>query len=681
MHPGLLASLVRVGFEKTSPIQELTLLPILDGKDIFAQAETGSGKTGAFAIPIIQQILTQGMMDKIDFGKSLYAVLSPTRELAQQTHTVFQQLGNELGIKAACIIGGESIVTQKQLIGQGVHVLVATPGRLSDLIRQKEIDLSECKGIVFDEADRLFDMGFKNDIEFILSQAPKNRQLIMVSATNNQDVLRTAYKFHSTPEEIKVSVDSLLVDNIDHQIAMINTEEKFSFLMKLLEEQKDSYAMVFCNTQFKTHLVAEWLIAMGVKASPISGRLPQNRRTKLLEDFRSKKITILVCTDVAARGLDIKNVPLVVNYELPSEASNYVHRIGRTGRAGEKGYAVSLCAHEDCEYLDAINKFINTKIPKMNITDDSFAKNICRKPIIDRETLKVIQKPETRRRPERSSDMQTTTTQRRVTPVAQQSKQGPRMASSISQNKKQFFEVTSSSFQEAEKNALDFFKINDKKMLGHEIIKQGPKKFFFFGPAQTLYKFFVGPNFQKILEPFWVETIRLMGLDLHVVVRFEAPHLRIVFSGKDEHLLLQQGSELLEAFDQITRLALYRKMDLPYGLKIHVNTSREKITTPDICNIDDNQADLVKMAEQIREEVLSSRTPVFTATLSPADRRIIHLHLESDPQISTQSIGDGHFKKIKISFGKKMQVRNNNHSRQAQVGKTRIHRTGDRAKT
>jgi len=679
-----LAALSRAGLKKTSPIQELAIIPILDGRDVFAQAETGSGKTAAFAIPIIQQILSQGIIDQIGFGKSLYAVLSPTRELAQQTHSVFQQFGSELGIKSASIIGGESITTQKQLIGQGVHILVATPGRLSDLIRQKEIDLSHCKAIVFDEADRLFDMGFKAEIEFILSQAPNNRQLIMLSATNNQDVLRTAYKFHSTPEEIKVNVDHMLVDKIDHQIAMVNTDEKFSFLVKLLETQQDSYAMVFCNTQFKTHLVAEWLIAMGLKASPISGRLPQNRRTKLLEDFRAKKTTILVCTDVAARGLDIKSVPLVVNYDLPSEASNYVHRIGRTGRAGEVGYAVSLCAHEDCEYLDAINTFINSKIPKLEITDSSFAKNICRKPVIDRETLKVIQ----------SSNQRKTTTsnrqnaqqsqqpqQQRRHPTSNNGNRGPKTSQKrppqpSQQRQKQFFEIKTSSFKEAEENALKFFKLGDKKMLGHEVITQGPKKFFFFGPRETLYKFFVGINYQEILAPFLAETIRLIGLDLQVVIRHQEQNLRITFSGKDEHLLLSQGSELLEAFDHITRLALYRKVELPSGLRIYVNTSRDKVVTP--ANNENKPTDLVKLAEEMKKELLEKKVPVFSATLSPADRRIIHLHFENDPQITTHSIGDGHFKKVKVSFGKR-DAQRQNYSRRAEFDRKKIHRTGDRA--
>ena len=321
----------QAGLEKCSPIQELTFIPIWDGKDVFAQAETGSGKTGAFAIPLIQRILSAETPEVLSPGKPQYVVLSPTRELAQQTHRVFETFSKELGIVSACIIGGENIDQQKKLLGQGLHILVGTPGRIKDLILQKEIFLSKCQTIVFDEADRLFDMGFKNEIEFILGKAPKERQLVMVSATSNLDVIRTAYKFHSNPEEIRINQDKLLVDNIDHALAMVASDEKFPFLVNYLKKQEDTYAIVFCNTQYQTHMIAEWLQAMGFKASPISGRLPQNKRTKLLSDFREKNVTILVCPDVAARGRDIKNVPLVINYELHNEAASYGHRIGSTG--------------------------------------------------------------------------------------------------------------------------------------------------------------------------------------------------------------------------------------------------------------------------------------------------------------------------------------------------------------
>lgn len=637
----------------------------MDGKDIFAQAETGSGKTGAFAIPILQQILTSEMIDQVGEGRSHYAVLSPTRELAQQTHSVFQQFGDKLGVKSVCIIGGESIVNQKQLIGKGVHVLVGTPGRLRDLINQREVDLSQCKGIVFDEADRLFDMGFKNDIEYILSKAPNNRQLIMVSATSNIDVLTTAYKFRSNPEEIRINTDKLVVDKIDHQLAMMSLHEKFPFLVKLLQEQIDTYAIVFCNTQFQTHLVAEWLIAMGFKASPISGRLPQNKRTKLLDDFRSKKVTILVCTDVAARGLDIKSVPLVVNYDLPSEASNYVHRIGRTGRAGEEGKAISLCAHEDCEFLDAIYEFIDAKIPKLPLTDDDFAKDICRKPFIDHRTLKVADTNKTPRTeikkvsaPKKEylvkkieTPIITTQNEKLETPMTQKKTNiQPDTRESRSETPridKRFFQVSSCCEKEANTKALAFFNIQDASLLSHEVISQGPRKFFFFGPRQTTFKFSIKPEYKTFLTPYLAELLKLAQLKLTFEIQFKEPELKITFAGADSKLLGQNENELLLALEQLIRLYLYQKVVLHPGIKILVgaqglNTRTERKTY--------QESDLIEMAEKLKAEVIEKKRAIFTEALSPAHRRIVHMQFQEDARFKTSSVGDDHFKMVKISW-------------------------------
>lgn len=627
----------------------MTLRPILAGKDIFAQAETGSGKTAAFVIPIIEQILKSENEGETQNKKASYAVLSPTRELAQQTDKVFQQFGKDLGIKSCCVIGGESIERQKDLIANGVHVLVATPGRLADLMKQKVVFLDQCKGIVFDEADRLFDMGFKKDIEFILSKSSKHRQLVMLSATNNQDVLRTAYKFNSDPEEIKLNEDSLLVDHIDHNLAMITQQEKFPFLVNLLRKQEDAYAIIFCNTQIQTHTLAEWLIQMKFKAQPISGRLPQNKRTQLMADFRAKKVTILVCTDVAARGLDIKKVNLVVNYDLPLEAANYVHRIGRTGRAGESGKAISFCAHEDCENLDPIYDFIDAKIPKMDIQDADFATDICRKPFLDRKTLRVSSPQNDNYKSKRTD--KTRENKKEYTPKQRVEKTEEQINKIAKANKervdRRFFEATTYDVDSVSTEAMKFLRIHEKGMLEHKIIEQGSKKYFLFGPRQNKIKFSVKPIYKKLLLPFLIEIIKKSTLDLFVKVSYKPGSLYVNFSGKDEKMLTDNRFELLDSFEHLIRIYLQSRIVLPSNLKTHVkcyknNTAKKK-------NSDDD-AWLIKLAQKMKKELESSNKPVQFKTLNPAERRIIHQFFQDDAKIKTSSVGDGRFKRIELSF-------------------------------
>ncbi len=452
--------------------------------------------------------------------ESRYIVLSPTRELAQQTDKVFKMFGEQLGIRSCCVVGGESIDKQKELIGKGVHAIIATPGRCVDLIKQKVVSLNHCKAVVFDEADRLFDMGFKKDIEYILSNVSTDRQLIMLSATSNQDVLRTAYKFHSNPTELKLNEDSLLVDHINHKIAMISEEEKFPLLVSTLRKKEDVYAIVFCNTQVQTHSVAEWLILMGFKARAISGKLAQNKRTKLMEDFRAKKITVLVCTDVAARGLDIKDVNLVINYDLPQEAANYVHRIGRTGRAGEEGTAISFCAYRDCEFLDPIAELIETNIEKIDLDDSDFATDIVKKPYVDRNTMKVVEtrnnshKKNHDREKKREKVMPREKRPAREKVASAPRERGPRVD-------KRFFEIETDNVKAAEREAMEFLRIEDRTLLGQEILEVGRKKFILFGARKQKIKFFVKPIFKKLLLPFLIELMKKADLKLYVKVFYK----------------------------------------------------------------------------------------------------------------------------------------------------------------
>lgn len=710
LNAALIDSLDQVGFKNASPIQEMTLPPILEGKDIFAQAETGSGKTGAFAIPIIEQILREE--DEQDSGPQnpedkliQYVTLSPTRELAQQTHKVFNDLGTKLGIHAACVIGGESIDKQKSLIQKGTRVLVATPGRLVDLIKQKAVKLDQVKAVVFDEADRLFDMGFQKDIEFILSKVNDERQLILVSATSNMEVLKTCYKFKSHPLELKLNEDSLLVENINHSLAMLSKNEKMPYLVNILRENADVYAIVFCNTQLQTHLVAEWLRLMDFKAKPISGRLPQNKRTKLMEEFRNKDVTILVCTDVAARGLDIKDVNLVINFDLPQEAANYVHRIGRTGRAGKSGRAISFCAHEDCVFLDDIYAYIDGKIPKIDLTNEDVQAELAPKPYIDGKTMRPVDRNQNERgnrdnrgnkdnkKRDNRKDSKKTMTKEKSKYDAPLERALPTplkkfVASEEEKRDRRFFVITTDSEEYATRAALGYYMITDESLLQREVIKKGPKRYFFFGPRKNTYKFSLEAHYKKLLLPFIIEILTLSHLDVRVKVAFKGETLEVSFNGEDEGLLLRNRGELLQGLEQLMRLYLANKVTPPNKLRwkvfvVGANTQRnDKRDGGRDGNRDDRggrnnskgrgrsngrsngrrdggrdssrdkerEEKVIQLAKEAKEKVMSTKEPFTLKPLDPRDRRIVHQHLSEDPEVKTTSLGDGRLKKIEVSL-------------------------------
>lgn len=662
----LISTLEQAGFHEPSPIQELTLAPVLEGKDVFAQAETGSGKTGSFAIPIIEQILRDRQHQEQEFKLQFpqYLVLSPTRELAQQTDSVFQSFGKNLGIKTACLIGGENIQKQKDELGEVPHVLVGTPGRIKDLLRQKSTSLKECKAVVFDEADRLFDMGFQKDVEDILIQAPKTRQLIMVSATSNQEILRLAYKMHSHPIELRINQDDLLVDNIDHKVAIISSQEKMPLLSNILKNHSDTYAIIFCNTQIQTHVIAEWLKRLGYSAKPISGALSQNKRTRLMQEFRDKEVTILVCTDVAARGLDIKDVNLVINYDLPQDASNYVHRIGRTGRAGKSGQAISLCGYEDCEHLDAIHEYLGTKIPKMEVQDSDFDLNVGKRPRIDKRTLQVIdeksprEKSDTRTRERSERPRKMANVSANVTP-RQRDESAPRprkenLKESGTQEKrasdsrevviKKDFEVSSYSFEKAQGLAMTHFDLNDPAQLASKVLAKGRRKFLLFGPQNCVYRFYLKP-LKRIVLPFLIETIKLAKLDLYVNIYQNKANLELIFKGNDIGLLLTNRKQLLYSFETLTKVFLQDKLRSAKSVTVKARVEQQE-------DEQDSENKLIELIEKTKTRIKQTRRPVtLRQSLNPAQRRIIHKHLEGS-HYKSESLGEGRMKKIQISLQK-----------------------------
>jgi superfamily II DNA/RNA helicase len=640
----LIESLSAQGFESATPIQELTIPVILEGKDLFAQAETGSGKTGSFAIPMLE------MIHRSDDDQKIYIVLSPTRELAQQTHKVFTQLGEPLGIKSVCIIGGESSNKQKSAITKGAKIIVGTPGRVCDLIKQKSIESLKCKCVVFDEADRLFEMGFNKENEFVLRNVDPDRQLIMVSATKNQEIFRTAYKFKSNPEEVQLESGHLIVDKINQKIVMISEEEKMPYLVNLLRKNDDAYALVFCNTQYMTSLVALWLESMNFKVKSISGKLAQNKRTRLLQDFRDKKITILVCTDVAARGLDVKDVNLVVNYDLPNEAANYVHRIGRTGRAGKSGVTIGFCGPDDCENLDAITEYIGMGIPKADVEDDDFAKDITKRPRIDSRTL--LPYPDREKRVSK---------QKRETKVTENKAPAPKKEVKVSER---FLETSSFSFDDAEQKALNYFSIKDKTLLESQVIKKGKKRFILFGAQEISYQFKVKPIYRKILLPFLIDLMKKIGIRVYIKVHYRHPNIAVTLSGQDSGLLMKDKFKLNNAIKELSLNYLYNKFPMASDTKVlfTVESSKRKEGTRsngksgygDRKNprhrvkreIDESK--LQKIADQAMNAALEKNEGVPIKKLNPAQRRIVHLYIEKKTDFTSTSIGDGHLKTVLI---------------------------------
>ncbi len=657
LNPELVSVLNKNGFTTPSEVQSHAIPLVLENKDVFAQAETGSGKTGAFAIPLIHKILEREEKD------ALYIVLSPTRELAQQTHKVITQFGEPLGVGSACFIGGESFDKQKEAIAKKPNFFVATPGRFIDLIKQKLLKIEKCAGVVFDEADRLFEMGFMKDIEFVIKRVPNDRQMILVSATTHQDVLRMLYRYHSAPVEIKLNTDDLVVDNIDHTVAMMDSKEKMPYLVNFLRKHEDTYAIIFCNTQFMTHLVATWLEKMNFKAQPISGRMQQNKRTRLMDQFREKEITILVCTDVAARGLDIKDVNLVVNYDLPGDSANYVHRIGRTGRAGKDGKAISFCGYEDCEKLEAINEYLGENIPKANIEDSDFATDLCKKPYLDKKTLKTDEqmregkKSKTKENRKKSKDQKNTesTITKKVakngvkktltsdTPVESKKKGAGKEDKKMA---KKTFNYTSTSESDAISAAVKHFDVVDKALLNTTVVSQGRKKFFFFGSRQTTYQFDVKPIYKRLLLPFLIKLFKNMGLKVYVTVSYREPQVRINYSGEDIEYMLENKFALQHAVEEISRKYLAQKIIIPRNLKFYSRADSKGSPR----NNRPTEADIMKLVEAAKSKVLESNQPFKMKSLNSAHRRLVHQAIGDDTRFASSSVGEGRFKQVEISL-------------------------------
>ncbi len=356
----LLSAIAQCGYQTPTPIQRETIPPVLSGKDVLGCAQTGTGKTAAFALPILQRLAESKPKGK---GRPIRTlVLTPTRELALQIYENFLSYGKKLPLRACVIFGGVGQQPQVDALRKGVDILVATPGRLNDLIGQGHISLSDLEIFVLDEADRMLDMGFIHDVKKVIAKLPKQRQTLFFSATMPQDVEKLALSILTDPVTVKVDPVSSTVDTIRQYLYLVDKSNKRHLLADLLKKPNVESALVFTRTKHGADRVVRELSKTGVAAKAIHGDKSQNARQEALSQFKKGKIHVLVATDIAARGIDIAGLSHVFNYDLPNEPEAYVHRIGRTGRAGHEGVAISFCCIDEMKQLKDIEKLINKKL-------------------------------------------------------------------------------------------------------------------------------------------------------------------------------------------------------------------------------------------------------------------------------------------------------------------------------
>jgi len=356
----LLKAVSKQGYTTPSPIQQKAIPLVLEGKDVLASAQTGTGKTAGFTLPLLH-ILSETRNQKFRPIRAL--ILTPTRELAAQVHNNVKQYSEFLDIRSAVIFGGVNQKPQVSTIRNGVDVLIATPGRLLDLQNQGLLSLKRVEIFVLDEADRMLDMGFLRDIERVMKLMPPRRQNLMFSATFSRDIKKLAHSILHRPVQVEVTPENSTVDAISQKVYRVAKGLKTGLIIKLISEGNWKQVLVFNRTKHGANKLCKKMISAGISAAAIHGNKSQGARTKALAGFKNGKVRVLVATDIAARGLDIPLLPHVVNFELPNISEDYVHRIGRTGRAGASGEAVSLVSADETTYLRDIEKLVGLKIP------------------------------------------------------------------------------------------------------------------------------------------------------------------------------------------------------------------------------------------------------------------------------------------------------------------------------
>lgn len=371
LNENLKKGLAECGYVTCTPVQEKVLQVSLDGSDLYVQSQTGTGKTAAYLVTIMQELL------KPENSDLNALVLVPTRELAVQVEEEADKIGKYAGLRFASFYGGVGYEKQISDLKKGVKIIIGTPGRIIDLQESKQMDLSKVGFLAIDEADRMFDMGFYPDLRKLIKVLPKseNRQTMLFSATLNSYVKNLAWEYTKDAKEITIEAENITVDEIDQELIHVSSEDKMSLLVAILQKENPESVLVFCDTKKMCEIVSKRLRINGFDNEYIIGDLPQVKRQKIMDNFKARKFRILVATDVAARGIDVNDLAMVVNYDLPNEPENYVHRIGRTARAGKSGKAYTFCSERDVYSLAPIERYIEKQIPSRVAIGDDLAED------------------------------------------------------------------------------------------------------------------------------------------------------------------------------------------------------------------------------------------------------------------------------------------------------------------
>jgi len=372
--PEIKQNLAALGLRRPTDIQFKAIPPILNGEDVLAIAQTGTGKTAAFAIPVVHRLHERKKSRRTEGIQCV--VMEPTRELAVQIAEVFDAIGRHTRVKTLCVFGGVEQDPQIARLAKGIDILVATPGRMFDLVSQGHIRLDRVRMLVLDEADHMLDLGFIEDIRDLVRFLPRSRQTLFFSATINDKIKKLAYSLVRNPIRIQIAPDDPVARNIAHSVAFIEMDDKRFFLARLIGENPESKILVFVRTKVRAERVAKALERAGIRSLTIHGDKDQHERLEVMQQFREGAVKILIATDVSARGIDIPDVDQVVNYDLPEAAENYVHRVGRTGRGERKGLAVSFCSPEEKPVLDEIERFLGKPVTVLPIGKGAYRETL-----------------------------------------------------------------------------------------------------------------------------------------------------------------------------------------------------------------------------------------------------------------------------------------------------------------
>ncbi len=382
-------SLAEMNFRRPTDIQFKAITPILKGNDVLAIAQTGTGKTAAFAIPALE-LISRDHSQRKNLENIHTIVMEPTRELVIQIAEVFRSIGKYLDLTVLGLFGGVEQDPQIARLKHGVDVLVCTPGRLFDLVSQGHVDLSQIKLLVLDEADQMLDLGFINDIRQLIKHLPKYRQTLFFSATIDKDIKELAYSLVSKPVKIEISPKDPVSKHVDHYVSYIEMDDKRFFLERLLKENPEDKVLVFVRTKVRAERVKNAMERVDIKCETIHGGKTQQDRNKVMADFRNGTLKVLIATDVSARGIDIPNIELVINYDLPEQAENYVHRVGRTGRGDKFGKSISFCSEGEKPLLQEIETYLTKPINELTIDKGTYKETIKMTTDHTQEDLKSI---------------------------------------------------------------------------------------------------------------------------------------------------------------------------------------------------------------------------------------------------------------------------------------------------